>query len=132
MAPTSCGSQRAIALTSMRGMLALDNSVHTSIPVSSASKIMQLANALKGVQQKVKHSPFGKNQMQLPQPPPLIQNKPPTPINADRLAVWLEGYDTAKKDYLVNGFRHGFYVGFDGVTNNLTPQNLKSALDMPE
>ena len=70
--------------------------------------------------------------MQLPQPPPLIQNKPPTPINADRLAVWLEGYDTAKKDYLVNGFRHVFYVGFNGVTNNLTTQNLKSALDMPE
>ena len=48
------------------------------------------------------------------------------------MAVWLEGYDETKKQFLLDGFENGFHVGFQGSTNNSVPKNLKSALDMPE
>ena len=55
----------------------------------------------------------------------------PTPIQVDRLAFWLEGYDTQKKLFLLEGFKNGFKIGFQGSVNNAIPNNLKSASEMP-
>ena len=55
----------------------------------------------------------------------------PTPLKPDRLAEWLDGYDTDKKDFLIKGFTSGFHVGFSGTVNSAIPKNLKSAYDMP-
>ena len=39
-----------------------------------------------------------------------------TPINANILQVELEksGYDSSETQYLVNGFKKGFDIGYDG------------------
>ena len=62
-----------------------------------------------------------------------LENKsPPSPIDVKRLAIWLEGYDDSKKQFLLEGFLSGFHVGFDGELNNAVPKNLTSALQKPE
>ena len=72
----------------------------------------------------ISHSPFGRMG---------LENRDlPTPIDVERLAVWLEGYNESKKEFLLNGFSEGFCVGFKGETNNSVPENLTSAKQMPE
>ena len=61
-----------------------------------------------------------------------MQNKLPTPVVVDRLAHWLEGYDEEKAKLILQGFKYGFKVGFQGNTNNKVPNNMKSAIDNPQ
>ena len=37
-----------------------------------------------------------------------------SPVRADRLNFHLEGYDQARRSYLINGFKEGFYLGSRG------------------
>lgn len=45
----------------------------------------------------------------------------PTPINVDKLANYLTGYDSDRAQVLLNGFRSGFHIEFEGKRgyNNL-------------
>lgn len=56
----------------------------------------------------------------------------PTPVSVDRLAFWLEGYDSKKAEFLLDGFRHGFRVGFQGKVTSIVHKNLKSAALQPQ
>ena len=53
----------------------------------------------------------------------------PTPIVVDRLEHYLEGYD--RKDFILDGLRHGFRLGSVGTVSNENVYNLKSAVDSP-
>ena len=44
----------------------------------------------------------------------------------------LQGYDKNKVQFLKNGFIEGFKLGFNGSLNEKCPNNLISALEMPE
>lgn len=56
-----------------------------------------------------------------------------TPINAQKLDRLLEGYDDNKRRFLVNGFKFGFHVHFEGTLRSDPTKfkNLKSAVEMP-
>ena len=54
-----------------------------------------------------------------------------TPVKVDRLASWLEGYDEEKKQYLLDGFTHGFRVGYSGKVSSIIFNNHKSADSKP-
>lgn len=41
----------------------------------------------------------------------------PTPINADQLESYLDGYDDKKKQYLLQGFSKGFSLEYQGPRN---------------
>lgn len=56
----------------------------------------------------------------------------PTPINADQLEFYLEGYDEKKKQYLLQGFRKGFSLEYQGLRKPFSCPNLKSAIDNPK
>lgn len=56
----------------------------------------------------------------------------PTPINADQLESYLEGYDEKKKQYLLQGFRKGFSLEYWGPGKPFSCPNLKSAVDNPK
>ena len=56
----------------------------------------------------------------------------PTPIKYDRLAFYLLGYDQNKVQYLLNGFKHGFNLEFEGKRGSQFSPNLKSALEKKE
>ena len=60
------------------------------------------------------------------------QSPLPTPVNPEKLSIWLEGYNTAKTKYLVDGFRNGFDVGHTGLLSHLHVKNLQSAISKPE
>ena len=73
------------------------------------------------------------NHDDLPVPGPLLTPaKLPTPILVDQLATYLEGYDEAKREYLLKGLREGFSIGSRGEVTNKEPRNLKSAYDNPD
>lgn len=63
---------------------------------------------------------------------PKDQNKMPTPINADQLESYLDGYDEKKKQYLLQGFRKGFSLEYQGPRKPFSCPNLKSAIDNPK
>ncbi|MEW8547281.1 MAG: hypothetical protein AB2693_27555 [Candidatus Thiodiazotropha sp.] len=44
----------------------------------------------------------------------------------------LEGYDSAETEYLVNGFRYGFQLHYEGERDFQESPNLKSAIDNPD
>lgn len=50
-----------------------------------------------------------------------------TPVKIDQLIKYLEGYNEEFKNYLVEGFTHGFSLEFKGIRNLKEPKNLKSA-----
>ena len=56
----------------------------------------------------------------------------PTPINPDKLDLYLNGYDPKIRSYLVNGFRHGFRLMNDKYTTSDSDKVLKSAVEHPE
>ena len=56
----------------------------------------------------------------------------PTPVKWDVLQFFLEGYDSDKTEYLVNGFRNGFQLHYEGERDFQESPNLKSAVDNPE
>ncbi|XP_061187278.1 uncharacterized protein LOC133195456 isoform X1 [Saccostrea echinata] len=69
---------------------------------------------------------------------PSLQRKPeysgklPTPINPDKLAQYLVGYDESKTLYLLDGFRNGFRLEYEGDRGFQFSSNLKSALEKKE
>lgn len=55
-----------------------------------------------------------------------------SPINAAALAQLLQGYDTDKVEFLVDGFTNGFRFHFEGDISGRSCNNLKSASEMPD
>ena len=56
------------------------------------------------------------------------KTKTNTPVKADRLNEYLEGYDEKLREYIVNGFKYGFSLDYTGGNRSLkVPKNLKSA-----
>ena len=62
----------------------------------------------------------------------VLHSPPVTPVKADRLEYFLQGYDMALTHYLIDGFRFGFRVHFVGERRAYDSPNLKSALDKPD
>lgn len=62
----------------------------------------------------------------------VLHSPPVTPVKADRLEYFLQGYDMALTHYLIDGFRFGFRVHFVGERLAYESPNLKSALEQPE
>lgn len=58
----------------------------------------------------------------------------PTPINVDKLAHYLSGYDSDRAQFLLNGFKSGFHLEFEGKRGYMYQfsPNLKSALENKE
>lgn len=56
---------------------------------------------------------------------------PRTPIKAEVLKAFLSGYDQLATEYLVNGFKEGFRLNFEGPRGFQDCSNLKSANDDP-
>lgn len=55
-----------------------------------------------------------------------------TPINVDLLSRWLASYpNQAATQFLINGFQHGFDIGFSGLNQASQPNNLLSARNNP-
>ena len=55
----------------------------------------------------------------------------PTPVKPQILDTFLKGYDSGERKYLVEGFRSGFQIAFQGEARNCSGKNLKSAIDNP-
>ena len=57
----------------------------------------------------------------------------PTPIQPNKLALWLQGYDTSEYQYLLEGFTKGFMIGFDQnqTFEGKEYNNLLSAIQQP-
>ena len=53
-----------------------------------------------------------------------MTSKLPSPIIIDRLGEYLEGYDD--KDYIINGFKTGFSINFQGEESPLSSNNSAS------
>ncbi len=70
-----------------------------------------------------------------PRDPVLAKNPLPTPIDWQLLDASLEGYDSDLRTFLVDGFRYGFRIKFDGasdcraVKNSVIAQNNPVVLD---
>ena len=67
--------------------------------------------------------------------PPLALSHPvqlPTPVKVNRLHFYLDGYPTKLKDYLLNGFQHGFLLDYVGPHKPSSCKNLLSATQKPE
>lgn len=62
----------------------------------------------------------------------VLHSQPVTPVKADRLEYFLQGYDMTLTHYLIDGFRFGFRVNFVGERLAYESPNLKSALEQPE
>ncbi len=56
----------------------------------------------------------------------------PTPIRWQVLSGMLKGYDKGTADFLIDGFRNGFKINFQGSREGSESPNLKSANDFPE
>jgi hypothetical protein len=69
--------------------------------------------------------------LELPSKPPLEHLPLPTPIRVDRLAAALEGYDEEIVAFLVNGFTHGFDLGYVGTPNSVFVHNPPSVSVRP-
>ena len=68
-------------------------------------------------------------------PPPLALLHPvqlPTPVKVNSLHFYLDGYPTKSKDYLLNGFQHGFLLDYVGPHKPSSCKNLLSATQKPE
>lgn len=46
--------------------------------------------------------------------------------------MWLRGYDSVERDYLVNGFKNGFRIGHEGIRCSRVCKNQKSVHDKPQ
>ena len=55
----------------------------------------------------------------------------PTPVQADLLNNYLEGYSDEQRSYLFDGFTNGFRLHFTGLRTSQDSHNLKSAIDNP-
>lgn len=54
-----------------------------------------------------------------------------TPVNPEKLASYLQGYDESINEYLIDGFKSGFSLQYQGQRQYQQSPNLKSALDNP-
>ncbi|VDI55281.1 Hypothetical predicted protein [Mytilus galloprovincialis] len=52
-----------------------------------------------------------------------------TPIHIDQLGKYLKGYDTRKVEFLLEGFKTGFKIPFEGAEKYQFSRNLKSTLE---
>lgn len=55
-----------------------------------------------------------------------------TPIKVDRLSYWLKGFDFNSFNYLTDGFKFGFEIGFRGSVTQHEVKQLLSARSKPE
>ena len=60
------------------------------------------------------------------------REKLPTPIKYEMLDMFLKGYDTEKRKYLIDGFKHGFDLRNVRFEHTDSEVNQKSALANPE
>ena len=56
----------------------------------------------------------------------------PTPVKVHNFGIVLEGYDSSKVDYLIQGFKNGFSLHCDGLPVVLESKNLASAFANPQ
>lgn len=121
-------SQRGIVLNSIRLGIAQDAflSTHVSNVRSPTGPSTVIFLPLVG---KSFISPGGQvshpSNPALPSPSPL---RLPTPVDSDRLLLFLSGYAPTVVDFLVKGFREGFPVPSEGSRFSCDSPNLKSAL----
>ncbi len=54
-----------------------------------------------------------------------------TPLDPDKLFLYLEGYDELERRYLYEGFSRGFFIGFQGDCPGFIAQNSASILKHP-
>ncbi|CAH3139098.1 unnamed protein product [Porites lobata] len=57
--------------------------------------------------------------------------KLPTPVQADRLILLLDGYDHSTVEFLRCGFTEGFSIHFNGDLTEIVSKNLLSAIQQP-
>ena len=57
--------------------------------------------------------------------------KLPTPVQADRLILLLDGYDHSTVEILRRGFTEGFSIHFDGDLTEIISKHLLSAIQQP-
>ena len=53
----------------------------------------------------------------------------PTPIKINKLKLILQGYDVEKLNFFISGFRHGFYLGYQGPRESCFVKNSDSTKD---
>jgi hypothetical protein len=56
----------------------------------------------------------------------------PSPVNLEQLRKELVYFDESEGEFLLNGFRHGFSLQYEGPRKATDSRNLKSALTHPE
>ena len=54
-----------------------------------------------------------------------------TPIRAEILDQYLQGYSPTKREFLVDGFINGFQIQFEGIIQFRDCRNLLSARKLP-
>ena len=54
-----------------------------------------------------------------------------TPIRAEILDQYLQGYSPTKREFLVDGFINGFQIHFEGIIQFRDCRNLLSARKLP-
>ena len=96
---------------------ALSAAVITQFPAASKTR-NERYNAL---------SPNQGCQATTPQPPLL-----PTPVRVNRLAIYLTGYENKLQKNLIDGFKFGFRLHFQGTYKASCAKNLISAMQHPE
>ncbi|VDI10949.1 Hypothetical predicted protein [Mytilus galloprovincialis] len=122
----------------MRGEFVMEL-VDTPISAVSVSKVILSPHATRIKQQtdqmrmdrpEILKTQLTYNDLQLLQPN-LNKCKLPTPIKTDRLKFHLQGYDSEKTLYLLNGFKNGFRLEHNGPRSQFNCSNLKSAKSNP-
>ena len=53
----------------------------------------------------------------------------PTRLKINKLKLILQGYDVEKLNFLISGFRHGFYLGYQGPRESCVVKNSDSTKD---
>ena len=53
----------------------------------------------------------------------------PTPIKINKLKLILQGYDVEKLNFFISGFRHGFYLGYQGPRESCFVKTSDSTKD---
>lgn len=106
-----------------------ERTVPSSINVSPAATVGIQPSNVSSSQTRALQS-----QSPVPSSLPWPQQELPTPIKPAKLAGLLRGYDPELSEFLLEGFRNGFRVGYEG--NELGSEvrwsnNLKSAVDNP-
>lgn len=95
---------------------------NTNVPNVVATT--HLSNAHRQIREGKEIDPFPTKTLTTP--------KLPTPINVDRLAYYLQGYNAAQTRTLLTGFSQGFKLEFAGKVRNSSYKNLKSAIELPD